>query len=38
MTGSRFDPDGDMWKIMQDSQAAVGMTKLASEIDTEFGF
>jgi hypothetical protein len=33
-----FDLDGDMQKVMQYSQAAIVMTDLASEIDTEFEF
>lgn len=37
MDGS-FDLDGDMQKVMQYSRAAVVMTELASEIDTEFEF
>ena len=38
MMDGTFDLDGDMQKVMQYSQAAVVMTELASEIDTEFEF
>ncbi len=38
MMDGTFDLDGDMQKIMQYSQAAVVMTELASDVDTEFDF
>jgi len=38
MMDGTFDLDGDMQKVMQYSRAAVVMTELASEIDTEFEF
>jgi putative sterol carrier protein len=38
MMDGTFDLDGDMQKVMQYSQAAVVMTELASDIDTEFEF
>jgi putative sterol carrier protein len=38
MMDGTFDLDGDMQKVMQYSQAAVVMTDLASDIDTEFEF
>jgi putative sterol carrier protein len=38
MMDGTFELDGDMQKVMQYSQAAVVMTELASDIDTEFEF
>lgn len=38
MMDGTFELDGDMQKVMQYSRAAVVMTELASDIDTEYEF
>jgi putative sterol carrier protein len=38
MMDGTFDLDGDMQKVLQYSEAAVVMTNLASDIDTEFEY